>query len=473
MVYPGEGNKTTRVDLIDTINDTLEKCVKSDEANTFTATNNFQGTTRFTTGNYNITIDNKGLWSYYPITSEMGFTTKGTLQALPLGRTTITGQPAYGISVSPPSTDGTSGGLQLWGIQFSQGDEWSNNALKIVHNELALFGNYQAPCSLTFDNANIVNFRVMPDDGSSANNGQGAIFDFAAWQWDDDSHTTKNDNCPVQILKNDSGSLTGRSLMNMNEMDNRYVTLTNLSSNYYSKSETENNFYNKTASDSRYLKLSSSSAQRINSSLDIYGENVFFGSVSLPASTTGTTGITEPTPNQILTTQDNDYRYAQLKVENTFQEVNNFQKHVNFGSSVETNGTVKVNSGGVVLSADGYVSFNDDGLVTTPSGAKGYPYSEGIPTVLSNGGVYNLGIITEPIDISGVYFDGDDTIIQTCEVWFEQGSTVNAITWMPDLYWIDTANGKAPTWIAKLRYRVAIRKEIDRLIGSVSYSYSI
>jgi hypothetical protein len=44
---------------------------------------------------------------------------------------------------------------------------------------------------------------------------------------------------------------------------------------------------------------------------------------------------------------------------------------------------------------------------------------------------------------------------------------------MPDLYWIDTANGKAPTWIAKLRYRVAIRKEIDRLIGSLSYSYSI
>lgn len=205
-----------------------------------------------------------------------------------------------------------------------------------------------------------------------------------------------------------------------------------------------------------------------------FNDNVSFsGSVSLPASTTGTTGIADPTPNQILTTQDNDYRYAQLKVENTFQEVNNFEKHVNFGSSVETNGTVKVNSGGVILSADGYVSFNDDGLVTTPSGAKGYPYSEGIPTVLQNGGIYNLGIITEPIDISGVYFDGDDTIIQTCEVWFEQGSTVNAITWMPDLYWIDTSNGKAPAWIAKLRYRVAIRKEIDRLIGSVSYSYSI
>ena len=158
---------------------------------------------------------------------------------------------------------------------------------------------------------------------------------------------------------------------------------------------------------------------------------------------------------------------------NTFEEVSSFEKHVNFGSSIETDGTVKVNSGDVILNANGSISFDDDGLVTTPSGAKGYPYSEGIPTILRNGGIYNLGIITEPIDISGIYFDGDDTIIQTCEVWFEQGSTVNAITWMPDLFWIDTSNGNAPTWLANLRYRVAIRKEIDRLIGSVSYSYSI
>lgn len=147
------------------------------------------------------------------------------ISVLPLDATTITGQAAYGLSISPPSEDGTSGGLQLWGTHFIQGDEWSNNALKIVHNNLALFGNHQFPTSLTFDNANVVEFKVMPDDGSSANNGQGAIFDFQAWQWDNDEHTTMNSNCPVQILKNNSGSLVDRSVLNRSESDSRYSQL--------------------------------------------------------------------------------------------------------------------------------------------------------------------------------------------------------------------------------------------------------
>ena len=90
---------------------------------------------------------------------------------------------------------------------------------------MALFGNHQAPCSLTFDNANVVNFRVMPDDGSAANNGQGAIFDFQGWQWDNDTHDTKNSNCPVQILKNNAGELVDRSLLNKAESDARYAQL--------------------------------------------------------------------------------------------------------------------------------------------------------------------------------------------------------------------------------------------------------
>ena len=147
------------------------------------------------------------------------------ISVLPLGATTITGQAAYGLSISPPSADGTSGGLQLWGTHFMQGDEWSDNALKIVHNNLALFGNHQFPTSLTFDNANVVEFKVMPDDGSTANNGQGAIFDFQAWQWDNDGHTTMNANCPVQILKNNSGSLVDRSVLNRSESDSRYSQL--------------------------------------------------------------------------------------------------------------------------------------------------------------------------------------------------------------------------------------------------------
>ena len=167
--------------------------------------------------------------SYSQLNDNNTFTGNNTfttgISVLPLGATTITGQTAYGLSISPPSADGTSGGLQLWGTHFMQGDEWSNNALKIVHNNLALFGNHQYPTSLTFDNANVVEFKVMPDDGSGANNGQGAIFDFQAWQWDNDSHTTKNGNCPVQILKNNSGSLVDRSLLNRSESDARYAQL--------------------------------------------------------------------------------------------------------------------------------------------------------------------------------------------------------------------------------------------------------
>ena len=202
-----------------------DDCALKSADNTFTATNTFNGSTvfngssRFQTGPYDVTINQSGLWSYYPVTSEMGFVTEGALSVAPLGVQTALGTDAYALRVSK------SEGIQLWGTHFMQGDEWSDNALKIVHNELALFGNHQAPCSLTFDNANVVNFKVMPDDGSTANNGQGAIFDFQGWQWDNDSHTSKNANCPVQILKNNAGELVDRSLLNKSELDARYAQL--------------------------------------------------------------------------------------------------------------------------------------------------------------------------------------------------------------------------------------------------------
>ena len=138
---------------------------------------------------------------------------------LPLGTKTALGADAYGLHVS------STGGVQLWGTHFLQGDEWSDIALKIQHRNLALYGDHTEPTTLSFDNANVVEFKVMPDDGSGANNGQGAIFDFSAWQWDNDSHTTKNGNCPVQILKNNSGSLVDRSVLNRSESDNRYAQL--------------------------------------------------------------------------------------------------------------------------------------------------------------------------------------------------------------------------------------------------------
>lgn len=239
LVYPGEGARSERKDILAIINEkddlikdevsaldtrlddaeadidelvadvaTLESknYAYTDTANTFNGANTFNYRADFNYG----------------------------LQVLSIGAN------KYGLSVTPPSEDGTSGGLQLWGVQFAQKDEWSDNALKIFHNELALFGNHQNPCSLTFDNANVVNFRVMPDDGSAANNGQGAIFDFQGWQWDDDTQTSKNANCPVQILKNNAGELVDRSLLNKAESDARYAQL------HSENSLTETNTFEKT-----------------------------------------------------------------------------------------------------------------------------------------------------------------------------------------------------------------------------------
>ena len=175
--------------------------------------NKFKSEVVFGDGENNVTISNGN------VATSSGVSATQFIQVLPLGVKTALGADAYGLQVS------TQGGLQLWGTHFLQGDEWSDTALKIQHRNLALYGDHTEPTTLSFDNANVVEFKVMPNDGSGANNSQGAIFDFSAWQWDNDSHTTKNGNCPVQILKNNSGSLVDRSVLNRSESDSRYSQL--------------------------------------------------------------------------------------------------------------------------------------------------------------------------------------------------------------------------------------------------------
>lgn len=224
LVYPGEGVRSERKDILAIINE-KDDLIKNEVSALDTRLDDAEADIDELVADV-ATLESKN-YAYTDTSNVFNETNTFNhgLQVLPFNTTNALGQPAYGLSVTPPSEDGTSGGLQLWGVQFAQKDEWSDNALKIFHNELALFGNYQAPCSLTFDNANVVNFRVMPDDGSAANDGQGAIFDFTAWQWDDELHTTKNANCPVQILKNNAGELVDRSLLNKAESDARYAQL--------------------------------------------------------------------------------------------------------------------------------------------------------------------------------------------------------------------------------------------------------
>ena len=408
MIYPGSGDKASRVNIIDTIKDTESKIsnvslVVSDVSSTLngvvndvaaletvvdslsdtyvakTDYNSFVSSTNSSISTINTTLGNCAKTNVANTFSANNTFNVG-FQALPLGATTVTGQPAYGISVTPPSADKKSGGLQLLGIQFTQGDEWSNNALKIVHNELALFGNHQAPCSLTFDNANAVNFKVMPDDGSTANNGQGAIFDFQGWQWDNDSHTSKNANCPVQILKNNAGELVDRSLLNKSELD---------------------------------------------------------------------------------------ARYAQLLSENTLTETNTFEKTIVAQDGINaTSGDIVVTEG--VIAFEDLV----DGTVVERSGASGYQYVEGTPTSFENGICYDIGEISNTTDLSNVKFTAEGRLVQTCELWFKTPATVpTGYAWPANTYWIDSATGAAPALIASKNYRLVFRREPNKIIASIAYLY--
>ena len=408
MIYPGSGDRGSRVNIIDTIKDTESKItnvslvvsdvsstlngVVNDVAaletvvdslgNTYVAKTDYNSFVSSTNGS--ISTINTALEKCAKTNTANTFSANNTFnagfQALPLGTTTVTGQPAYGISVTPPSADRTSGGLQLWGVQFAQGDEWSDNALKIVHTELALFGNHQAPCSLTFDNANVVNFKVMPDDGSTANNGQGAIFDFQGWQWDNDSHTSKNANCPVQILKNNAGELVDRSLLNKSELD---------------------------------------------------------------------------------------ARYAQLHSENTLTETNTFEKTIIAEDGINaTSGDIVVSEG--VITFEDLI----DGTVVERSGATGYQYVEGMPTSFENGVCYDIGEISNATNLSNVKFTAEGRLVQTCELWFKTPATVPTThKWPTNIYWIDSATGAAPTLIASKNYRLVFRQEPNKIIASIAYLY--
>ena len=134
---------------------------------------------------------------------------KDTVHMIPLHTKTALGADAYGLSVS------VDGGLQLWGTHFLQGDAHADNTLKIVHNSLSLGSTDTA--ALGFDYANTVTFRTFPNDGSTANDSAGGVYRFEAWQWADDSHTSKVE-MAVDVRKPNAGTLCDESLMNRAEV---------------------------------------------------------------------------------------------------------------------------------------------------------------------------------------------------------------------------------------------------------------
>lgn len=161
-----------------------------------------------------------------------------------------------------------------------------------------------------------------------------------------------------------------------------------------------------------------------------------------------------------------DENIAKRMDENEFTETNIFSKQVTTSQGIKTDGNIYIAKGS-------QISFLNDGEVTITSGANGYPIFNGIPTVIANGAIYNIGDINADTDLSGIVFDGDETIVQTCELWFNTGLTLYNITFPSNLIWIDYEDGNMPQLLSKMKYRIIIRKEIDTLIASISHYYSI
>lgn len=130
-------------------------------------------------------------------------------RAVKLCGTTALGACAYGISVSPTT------GLQLWGTHFLRGSVWSDDTLKVVHNDLSLGATDKA--FLGFDYANEVNFRTFPNDGTEA------TYCFVANQWENDSHKYYKP-AGVRLKKaNQVSEISDEDVLNVGEGDQRWV----------------------------------------------------------------------------------------------------------------------------------------------------------------------------------------------------------------------------------------------------------
>lgn len=140
-------------------------------------------------------------------------------------------------------------------------------------------------------------------------------------------------------------------------------------------------------------------------------------------------------------------------------------------NDVDARGDVLVSSGNVLVAKGGAVSFVDDGEVVDENGASGFPVLSGIPYVLNNSTIYNLGEITEDVDLSAIHFSGNDKMVQTCEIWFSIGDEAHDIYWPENMLWLDSTDGNAPAIVVRTEYRVAIRKEENgSMVASIAYA---
>ena len=99
-----------------------------------------------------------------------------------------------------------------------------------------------------------------------------------------------------------------------------------------------------------------------------------------------------------------------------------------------------------------------------------------ISGVLVSGHVYDLGVLAQNQDLSGLTFDTLNGYVQTCEIWMETGATGYSVTWPSGAVWPDELNGTAPSFVlpANKRYRFAVRNEGNgTMVITKAYEYSV
>lgn len=102
-------------------------------------------------------------------------------------------------------------------------------------------------------------------------------------------------------------------------------------------------------------------------------------------------------------------------------------------------------------------------------------YETGLPDVLSGNVVYDLGALTAAVDLAGLAFAEDDSVVQTCELWFSTGEAAHEVSWPEAAIWPDEEGQTAPAVLgAGMAYRFALRREPGgNLIITRAYEYTI
>ena len=113
-----------------------------------------------------------------------------------------------------------------------------------------------------------------------------------------------------------------------------------------------------------------------------------------------------------------------------------------------------------------------------PQGESGQlqPYATALPEVLRGNAVYDLGELTGAADLSAMAFAEDNTVVQTCELWFTTGvDSVPEVSWPLAAIWPDEVGQTAPADLQTgMAYRFALRREPGgNLIITRAYEYTI